>query len=103
MVPGVLRATGDIPHLAALLAPRRLVVAGAVTGGGKPLAADELAAAFAFTRQMYLQENVPAALSILPAASAARIAQEVGEAADRGTNPSGPEMPRRAMPEKPNP
>ncbi len=35
MVPGILRRVGDVPQLAALTAPRRLVVAGGVNGAGK--------------------------------------------------------------------
>ncbi len=37
IVPGLLRDVGDIPHLAALVAPRRVVIAGAVSGGGQGL------------------------------------------------------------------
>ena len=53
MVPGILREAGDVPHLAALVAPRRFVVAGGVTGAGKPLDATALHAALAFARQAY--------------------------------------------------
>ena len=38
MAPGILRDVGDVAHLAALVAPRRVVIAGGVAGDGKPLA-----------------------------------------------------------------
>jgi sugar lactone lactonase YvrE/dienelactone hydrolase len=46
LAPGILRDVGDVGHLAALCAPRRVVIAGGVSGGGKALKADELAAAY---------------------------------------------------------
>jgi hypothetical protein len=46
MAPGIVREVGDVAHLAALAAPRRVVIAGGVTGGGKPLTAEELRAAY---------------------------------------------------------
>ena len=42
MAPGIVREVGDVANLAALVAPRRLVIAGGVSGDGKPLAADRL-------------------------------------------------------------
>ena len=42
MAPGIIRDVGDVAHLAALVAPRRVVIAGGVAGDGKPLAADPL-------------------------------------------------------------
>ena len=53
MAPNILREAGDIPHLAALISPRRLTIAGAVHGSGKALTADELKANFKFTRRFY--------------------------------------------------
>ena len=52
---------GDIAQLAALVAIRRLVIAGGVTGGGQPFDAAALAAAFASTRQVYTVEGVSTA------------------------------------------
>jgi dienelactone hydrolase len=52
LAPGVLRA-GDVPQLAALFAPRKLVVAGGFAAAGKRLDARSLDAAFAFTRAVY--------------------------------------------------
>jgi cephalosporin-C deacetylase-like acetyl esterase len=73
MVPGLLRQAGDIPHLAALMAPRRLVVAGGVAGGGPSLAAPELDTAFAFTRQVFGTVGVPNHLQVLPTTRAEAI------------------------------
>ncbi len=42
IAPGIVKDVGDVAHLAALVAPRRLVIAGGVSGGGKPLDADRL-------------------------------------------------------------
>jgi dienelactone hydrolase len=52
LAPGLFRA-GDVPHLAALLAPTRLLVAGGRTAEGKELDGDGLKPAFAFTRKVY--------------------------------------------------
>ena len=52
LAPGLLRA-GDVPHLAALAAPRRLLVAGGVTPEGRKRTGGQLREAFAFTRKVY--------------------------------------------------
>ena len=46
-------SVGDVPHLAALGAPRRLVIAGGVTPQGKKLGGKEIQEAYAFTREVY--------------------------------------------------
>jgi hypothetical protein len=46
IAPGIVRDIGDVAHLAALVAPRRVVIAGGVSGGGKPLDADRLHSAY---------------------------------------------------------
>ncbi len=51
--PGILRDAGDLPHLMALIAPRKLVIAGAVDGRGRRLETEESTTAFAFTRSVY--------------------------------------------------
>jgi len=53
LVPGMLRYIGDIGRLASLVAPRRLVVAGGVHGGGQALESDELGRAFDYSRRIY--------------------------------------------------
>jgi dienelactone hydrolase len=52
LAPGILKV-GDIPHLAALAAPRRLVVAGGITAEGKKLDNAGLQKSLAFTRKAY--------------------------------------------------
>ena len=53
IVPGILRDLGDIPHLAALVAPRPLFIDGGVTGGGSPLTVGDLNENYSFTKQTY--------------------------------------------------
>jgi hypothetical protein len=42
MAHGIVRHVGDVADLAALVAPRRVVIAGAVAGNGKALSREEL-------------------------------------------------------------
>jgi hypothetical protein len=44
---------GDVPHLAALVAPKRLIIAGGVSPKGKKLTQKELEVAFRFTIGVY--------------------------------------------------
>ena len=53
MAPNMLREAGDIPNLAALIAPRKLTIAGAVHGSGKALTSAELKASFKFTGRFF--------------------------------------------------
>lgn len=57
MVPGILTSIGDIAHLASLAAPRPLVIAGSVSGGGKPLSEQEQHQTFEWTRTIYQVER----------------------------------------------
>jgi dienelactone hydrolase len=66
LAPGILRA-GDVPHLAALAAPRRLLIAEARTSQNRALNEQELRDAFAFTRQVYRAMGRENALTQLPA------------------------------------
>jgi len=77
MVPGMLRHAGDIPHLATLVAPRRLVVAGAIRGGGQPLDADALSAAYSPARQAYALEAAADNFRLLPAPNPAEIVNQL--------------------------
>ena len=71
MVPGILRDAGDVCHLAALIAPRRLAFAGGVAGGGQALDTATMEKAFAFTRQVYAAEDAAAALRTLASSNLA--------------------------------
>jgi hypothetical protein len=69
MAPGMLRDVGDIPHLAALALPRRVVIAGGVTGGGQVLDDPQLRSAFDATKQLADLSGRADALTIVPDAS----------------------------------
>ena len=75
LAANIVRDVGDVPQLAALIAPRQLIIAGAVTGGGKPLDAAALREQFAFTQRVYELQKSNAALTLLPAASTEAIVQ----------------------------
>ncbi len=57
-------SVGDVPHLAALGAPRRLAIVGGVTPQGKKLGAKEIQKAYAFTREVYELYKVGDRLSL---------------------------------------
>jgi dienelactone hydrolase len=63
LAPGIVKVD-DIPHLAGLIAPRRLVIAGGVTLNGKKLNEKELQEAFAFTTKVYKATKAAAKLTI---------------------------------------
>ena len=63
---GILRDVGDIPHLAALVAPRKLIISGGVNGGGQTLSEAALKRQFEFTSRVYALEQAAGALTILP-------------------------------------
>lgn len=73
MVPGILRDLGDVPHLAALTAPRRLVVGGGVNGAGKTASLQQLRSDYARTNAVYKFHNVPADLALLPTGDANKL------------------------------
>jgi hypothetical protein len=53
MVPGMVRHVGDVAHLAALVAPRRLLIAGPVDGSGQPIEDKDRDAQFSYPRNIY--------------------------------------------------
>lgn len=71
IAPGLLREIGDVAHLAALIAPRRVVIAGGVSGGGRRLEAGRL-------REIY--DPATRAFGVLGAGDAIRI-QDADDAA----------------------
>ncbi|TVS09874.1 MAG: acetylxylan esterase [Planctomycetaceae bacterium] len=75
IVPGILRDAGDVNHLAALIAPRRLVIGGGVAGDGRPLDVAALDAGYAFTRQVYDVKDAAGELRVLTASKAAAIVE----------------------------
>jgi cephalosporin-C deacetylase-like acetyl esterase len=77
LVPGILRDAGDVAHLAALVAPRRLVIAASVTGSGQPLDAAALETKFAYTRQAYALEGTGNNLRIVATTDAGPLVEEL--------------------------
>lgn len=77
MAPGILRDVGDIPHLAALLTPRRLVVADAVRGDAQPLSREALDDAFTDTRSIYRLYGSEGHLSLLAGLESAELAKRL--------------------------
>jgi hypothetical protein len=73
MVPGILRDLGDIPQLAALAAPRRLVIGGGVMGSGQTSSLEQLQSDFARTRMVYKLHGIPAGPEILATTDAATL------------------------------
>jgi len=53
MVPAIIRDVGDVANLAALIAPRPVVIAGGVTGSARPLGVAALREQFRFTEQVF--------------------------------------------------
>jgi hypothetical protein len=74
MVPGILRDVGDIPHLAALASPRRLVISGAVESDGTPIAKDQLPQRFQWTKQVYKVDKAVGEFKVLEPSIAAAVA-----------------------------
>ena len=64
MAPGILRDVGNIAHIAALVAPRRVTITGGVTGGGQPLPHEALVEHFALTRAAFAQHEASQSLNI---------------------------------------
>jgi cephalosporin-C deacetylase-like acetyl esterase len=73
MAPGILRDVGDVPHIAALAAPKRVVIAGGVTGGGKPLTGDQLREAYRPAAPGWELTKAPKELVILEKMDAAAV------------------------------
>ena len=64
LAPGILRDVGDIEHIASLVAPRPLTIAGGVTGSGVALDDAGLTSAYDFTQQVYGLATKEPALTI---------------------------------------
>ena len=73
LAPGIVRDVGDIAHLAALLAPRRLVIANPVAGNGQPLTEASAREHFAFTQAAYLVHGRAAQFTITHTSNVAAI------------------------------
>src|SRR5690606_35243605 len=72
LAPNIVREVGDIPHLAALVAPRPVTIAGAVWGNGKSLSASEIVEAYQAARHVFALENAESQLRFTGPNEAAR-------------------------------
>jgi hypothetical protein len=72
LVPGIV-GIGDVPHLAALVAPRRLVIAGGITPRGEKLSEETLREAFAFTAAAYKAHKAAERLTVAAEVAAAEV------------------------------
>lgn len=66
MAPGIVRDVGDVPHLAALALPRRVVIAGGVAGGGETLDESQLQEIYRATRDIAAMIDAEKSLLIRP-------------------------------------
>ena len=66
MVPGILRDVGDIPHIAALIAPRRVTIVGGVTGGGQTIHGDDLGKQFRVTQEIFAKQSAAKQFRVQP-------------------------------------
>jgi dienelactone hydrolase len=66
-VPGLVRNAGDVPHLASLAAPARLMIAGGVDGAGTAVGREGLGKLFAFTRGVYRMLEIDGHLDLVDA------------------------------------
>jgi hypothetical protein len=73
IVPGLLRDVGDVPHLAALVAPRPVVIAGGVAGGGRRLDADRLRETYGPAARAFGLTGAGGAIKVLDTADAAAV------------------------------
>ncbi len=77
MAPRILSDAGDVPHLAALLAPRRLVIAGGVNGGGTPLNKQALTSNYNYTHKVYSLEKANKKLTVLESTSSEDLVKQL--------------------------
>jgi dienelactone hydrolase len=77
LAPRILRDVGDIPHIAALLAPRKLLISGGVNSAAAALDAASLRDHFAFTRQVYRLFGVEAHLGVTAAEAPGDLARRL--------------------------
>jgi hypothetical protein len=75
MVPGLLREVGDVAHLAALIAPRRVVIAGGVSGGGRRIHAGRLREIYSPATRTFGSVGAGDAIRILEAVGPAGVVE----------------------------
>lgn len=77
MAPNIVRDVGDIQHLAALIAPRKLMIAGGVNGAGQALDEAALKQQYEFTQRVYSLEQAAGEFTILPSSEVADIVRKL--------------------------
>jgi dienelactone hydrolase len=77
LAPGIL-VVADIPQLAALCAPRRLVIAGGITPQGKKVPGNEVTDNYRFAIDIYKLARATERLSFVEASAAMEIADKLG-------------------------
>jgi pimeloyl-ACP methyl ester carboxylesterase len=75
IVPRILGDVGDIPHVAALISPRRVVIAGGVWGGGQTLDASRLRKAYEPAARAFGMLGASDAFRLLDATDPAGVAR----------------------------
>jgi pimeloyl-ACP methyl ester carboxylesterase len=75
IVPGILREVGDVAHLSALVAPRRVVIAGGVSGGGGTLDAVSLRKTYEPASRAFGHVGASEAIRVLDAADMSAVVQ----------------------------
>ncbi|MDB5391221.1 MAG: dienelactone hydrolase-like enzyme [Planctomycetaceae bacterium] len=72
MAPGILRDVGDVSQLAAFVAPRKLIIAGGVSGSSIKLKPEDVETAFAYSRKIYGLLGAESQLKLVAPEDAAR-------------------------------
>lgn len=75
LVPGILRELGDVAHVAAVSQPQRLVIAGGVSGAGKPLTAPELNASYDALLSLWKGAGIKSSVTITINTEATQMAE----------------------------
>jgi dienelactone hydrolase len=76
LAPGLL-GVGDLPHLAGLTAPRRLVIAAGVTPQGTPVEEQALIEGHAFTRMIYRLYKAEEMLTVTADVEVAKVVEQI--------------------------
>ena len=71
LAPGIIPAVGDVAHVVALIAPRRVVIAGGVRGDGSPLDTAALKETYALSSAVWRNLGLPAEFVLLEQPNAA--------------------------------
>jgi hypothetical protein len=76
VAPGVLR-WGDVPHLASLIAPRRLLIAGGASPQDDKIKGDALSEAFATTTDIYKMYKASEKFTVREELDAEKLVKEI--------------------------